>query len=175
MKAQPNSVFVAKGKIPLEYSLIAILISPPKLSVGALSRTRINSVLVHGTGFTTNISVADPFNNPTAMILDKKDWESLGTEPNFEQVFAISKVAYELPITLMYNTDGERASIAAKGAVTGVDVKMFFTDYDSIVSDDFYLVIARGVVVDGNVTYRVQSDRVDITQDEYMKYFVCEC
>jgi exosome complex RNA-binding protein Csl4 len=177
MKAQPNSGYVEKGKTGVDANIIGIYITPPKLTSGALVRTRVTQIDVHLVTVKATSGINSYFNNPTAMILNKKDWEKLVADGElvFASVFDKALLAVEVPISVIEDTSGASTAVGSKGGQTDVSVKRPFTDFDSLVSDDYYLVIGFGVVTSAILTYRVASDRVDISQDEYMKHFACDC
>jgi hypothetical protein len=177
MKAKPNTTFTKKGVVTIESFYTPVLIEPTKFTTGLLTKTRVLTVSFAVTLAAAYSSYA-PSNylNPIAAVLSKKAYDQLvANEGGIQQFIDDAVLAYTLDIGINKDATGS-AYVASIGTNSvEMDVKIPFTDFEAMVDDDFYIVLINGLLQSGSFMYRVTSDRVDITQDEYMKYFACPC
>jgi hypothetical protein len=179
MKAKPNTTSTKKGVVHIESLLYAVpvLIEPTKFATGLLTKTRVLTVSFAVTGVQAYSTYAPSgFNNPIAVVLSKKAYDKIvAEEGNSQRYIDDAVLAYTLDIGINKDATG-LAYVSSVGTNSvEMDVKIPFTEFESMIDDDFYIVLINSLLQSGFFMYRVTSDRVDVTQDEYMKYFACPC
>jgi hypothetical protein len=109
-------------------------------------------------------------------VLSKKAYDKIvAEEGNSQRYIDDAVLAYTLDIGINKDATG-LAYVSSVGTNSvEMDVKIPFTEFESMIDDDFYIVLINSLLQSGFFMYRVTSDRVDVTQDEYMKYFACPC
>jgi hypothetical protein len=170
-------------KFALSIGASAILVSPVVTMAindigGNLFMTRVNSAKVKPVRYTPNndayraahfgLMTKKAYDEVRAKYVGSEDWVAIEAALYDESV-----VVYELPYSL--GVDAVTPYIASLEQSGFKDVKLPFTDYDSLIRGVDYVVWAGKSAINADVVVTVRVQRVSITADEYQAHFACEC
>jgi hypothetical protein len=177
MKTIQNSAVMVVRRTPINDEFTGVLVERLVADdAGALRRTKIVSMSAVIVSPVAPFDAAEfDFNNPVIMVMTEANY-AIGLANSLTYGISdwmdLSAMAVSCNLTMgtLQGTEGlDVNNVTSIG--TQYDVVMPFTAYDALLCGTDFYIVAWGGAFTGDVRVSVVVERVEITQDEYMRYY----
>jgi len=144
---------------------------------GALRRTRVSEL--RAAFLTVGAVAVSSYDPPYVFILSLQQFAVVSAiaEPTLNDFLNNSTIAKSLgaarQVMMTPSDDSLAYGMASLGGID--DVVTPFTDYDALLCGSNFYIVTYGGAFSGDMRVTVDLDRVEISQDEYMKHFASSC